>query len=43
MCWGVGAGKGGLGKCRERCGKVCWGVKKSVREGVGKYVGVWEV
>ena len=27
MCWGVGAGAGGLGKCRERCGKVYWGVR----------------
>ena len=23
MCWGV---DGGVGKCWERCGKVCWGV-----------------
>ena len=27
MCWGVGVSAGGLGKCRERCGKVCWGVR----------------
>ena len=28
VCWGVGAGAGGLGRCWERCRKVCWGVRE---------------
>ena len=35
MCWGVaevredvGRGVGHVGKCLERCGRVCWGVVK---------------
>ena len=51
MFWGMGVGGdvGGVGKCRGRCEKGCWGVgevrgdvgKGRVGEGVRKCVGVW--